>query len=144
MPSPQPSPTGRGSTLIPPNVSQRKDPPDFAPLRFIFNHSSSILSVNTPGSWKTNMKRTKTMNHASFRKSWNARHLTPVALAVTAVFMLAGCEQSDETVSLYQNADDCASATGKSAECTTAYNNALKEAERTDRKSTRLNSSHVK
>ncbi|MDU7020416.1 MAG: hypothetical protein E6363_20490, partial [Enterobacter sp.] len=26
------------------------------------------------------MKRTKTMNHASFRKSWNARHLTPVAL----------------------------------------------------------------
>ncbi len=71
------------------------------------------------------------MNHASFRKSWNARHLTPVALAVTAVFMLAGCEQSDETVSLYQNADDCASATGKAAECTTAYNNALKEAERT-------------
>ncbi|MGK4372661.1 DUF1190 family protein [Enterobacter hormaechei] len=77
------------------------------------------------------MKRTKTMNHASFRKSWNARHLTPVALAVTAVFMLAGCEQNDETVSLYQNADDCASATGKAAECTTAYNNALKEAERT-------------
>lgn len=71
------------------------------------------------------------MNHASFRKSWNARHLTPVALAVTAVFMLAGCEQNDETVSLYQNADDCASATGKAAECTTAYNNALKEAERT-------------
>ena len=45
--------------------------------------------------------------------------------------MLAGCEQNDETVSLYQNADDCASATGKAAECTTAYNNALKEAERT-------------
>ncbi|MCH0622430.1 DUF1190 domain-containing protein, partial [Klebsiella pneumoniae] len=43
----------------------------------------------------------------------------------------AGCEQNDETVSLYQNADDCASATGKAAECTTAYNNALKEAERT-------------
>ncbi len=53
------------------------------------------------------MKRTKTINHASFRKSWNARHLTPVALAVTAVFMLAGCEKNDETVSLYQNADDC-------------------------------------
>lgn len=71
------------------------------------------------------------MNHASFRKSWNARHLTPVALAVTAVFMLAGCEQSDETVSMYQNADDCSAATGKAAECTTAYNSALKEAERT-------------
>lgn len=77
------------------------------------------------------MKRTKTINHASFRKNWNARHLTPVALAITAVFLLAGCEQSDETVSMYQNADDCSSATGKSAECTTAYNNALKEAERT-------------
>ncbi|VEB54006.1 lipoprotein [Salmonella enterica subsp. enterica] len=46
--------------------------------------------------------------------------------------MLAGCEKSDETVSLYQNADDCSAANpGKSAECTAAYNNALKEAERT-------------
>ncbi|WP_300004814.1 DUF1190 family protein [uncultured Cedecea sp.] len=78
------------------------------------------------------MKRTKQINHSSFRKSWNARHLTPVAIAITAVFMLSGCEQSDETVSLYQNADDCSVAhPGKSAECTTAYNNALKEAERT-------------
>ncbi len=35
-------------------------------------------------------------------------------------------------MSLYQNADDCSAPnTGKSAECTTAYNNALKEAERT-------------
>ncbi|MBP2195200.1 DUF1190 family protein [Pantoea cypripedii] len=78
------------------------------------------------------MKRTKNIRHAAFRKSWQARHLTPVALAVTAVFMLAGCEQSDETVSLYQNADDCAKANpSQSAQCTTAYNNAKKEAERT-------------
>ncbi|HBR6231613.1 DUF1190 family protein [Klebsiella pneumoniae] len=78
------------------------------------------------------MKRTKNINHSSFRKSWSARHLTPVALAVTAVFMLAGCEKSDETVSLYQNADDCSAANpGKAAECTTAYTNAVKEAERT-------------
>lgn len=78
------------------------------------------------------MKRTKQINHASFRKQWSARHLTPVALAVTAVFMLAGCEQSDETVSLYQNADDCSSANpGKSEQCTTAFNNAQKEAEKT-------------
>ena len=78
------------------------------------------------------MKRTKNINHASFRKSWSARHLTPVALAVTAVFMLAGCEKTDETVSLYQNADDCSAANpGKSAECTTAFNNAQKEAVRT-------------
>ncbi|NCH70343.1 DUF1190 family protein [Cronobacter dublinensis] len=78
------------------------------------------------------MKRTKQINRAMFRKSWNARHLTPVAFAVTAAFMLAGCEKSDETVQLYQNADDCAAANpGKSAECTTSYNKALKEAERT-------------
>ncbi|EMH4163917.1 DUF1190 family protein [Pluralibacter gergoviae] len=78
------------------------------------------------------MKRTKTINHAAFRKNWGARHLTPVALAITAVFMLAGCEKSDETVSLYQNADDCSAANpGKSAECTASYNNALKEAEKT-------------
>jgi Predicted integral membrane protein len=78
------------------------------------------------------MKRTKTINHASFRKNWGARHLTPVALAITAVFMLSGCEKTDETVSLYQNADDCSAANpGKSAECTTAFNDAQKEAVRT-------------
>ncbi|MGQ7110046.1 hypothetical protein ACUOFC_10660, partial [Escherichia sp. TWPC-MK] len=53
---------------------------------------------------------------ASFSRNWSARHLTPVALAVATVFMLAGCEKSDETVSLYQNADDCSAANpGKSA-----------------------------
>lgn len=78
------------------------------------------------------MKRTRQMNHASFRKSWSARHLTPVALAVTAVFMLAGCEQSDETVSMYQNADDCSSANpGKSEQCTVAFNQAKEEAVKT-------------
>ena len=78
------------------------------------------------------MKRTNNIQHAAFRKSWGARHLTPVALAVTAVFMLAGCEKTDETVTLYQNADDCSAANpGKSAECKTTFDNALKEAERT-------------
>ncbi len=56
------------------------------------------------------MKRTKSIRHASFRKNWSARHLTPVALAVATVFMWLGCEKSDETVSLYQNADDCSAA----------------------------------
>jgi len=78
------------------------------------------------------MKRTKQINHASFRKSWSARHLTPVALAVSAVFMLAACEQADETVSMYQNADDCSAANpGKSAQCTTAFNSAKEEAVKT-------------
>lgn len=78
------------------------------------------------------MKRTKNINHAAFRKCWKARHLTPVALAISAVFMLAGCEKSDETVSLYQNADDCSQANpGQNAACTTAFNNAEQEAART-------------
>lgn len=78
------------------------------------------------------MKRTKNINRDAFRKSWRARHLTPVAFAVSAVFMLAGCEKTDETVSLYQNADDCTKANpDQSQQCTTAYNNALKEAEKT-------------
>ncbi|MEJ4045632.1 DUF1190 family protein [Erwinia sp. SLM-02] len=78
------------------------------------------------------MKRTKQINHASFRKSWGARHLTPVALAVTAVIMLAGCEQTDESVSMYMNADDCSSANpGKSEQCTVAFNKAKEEAVKT-------------
>lgn len=53
------------------------------------------------------MKRTKHINRSAFRKRWQ---MAPLALAVSAVFLLAGCEKSDETVSLYQNADDCSKA----------------------------------
>lgn len=78
------------------------------------------------------MKRTKNIRHAAFRKSRVIRHLTPVAMAVSAVFMLSGCEQKDEKVSMYMNADQCSQANpGQSAQCTTAYNNAVKEAART-------------
>lgn len=78
------------------------------------------------------MKRTKNINHASFRKTWNARHLTPVALAISGIFLLSGCEQTDETFSLYKNAEECSQSNpGNSEQCTTSYNNALKEAEKT-------------
>ncbi|TCT89252.1 uncharacterized protein YgiB involved in biofilm formation [Gibbsiella quercinecans] len=78
------------------------------------------------------MKRTKNINRETFRKSWRNYRMAPVALAVSAVFMLAGCEKADETVSLYQNADDCSrSNPSMSEQCSTAYNNALKEAEKT-------------
>ncbi|EPA3164636.1 DUF1190 family protein [Yersinia enterocolitica] len=78
------------------------------------------------------MKRTQNINQETFRKSWRSYRLAPVALAISAVFMLAGCEKTDETVSLYQNADDCSAANpSKSAECTTAYNTALQEAAKT-------------
>ncbi|KGM28396.1 hypothetical protein KS18_08105 [Photorhabdus luminescens] len=78
------------------------------------------------------IKRTKDINHGTFRKAWRSYRLAPVAMAVSAVFMLSACEKSDETVSLYMNADECSQANpSQSEQCTTAYNNALKEAEKT-------------
>ncbi|MBD2814702.1 DUF1190 family protein [Xenorhabdus sp. Flor] len=78
------------------------------------------------------MKRTKEINRDNFRKAWRNYRLAPVALAVSAVFMLSACEQNDETVSLYTNADECSKANpSQSEQCTIAYNNALKEAEKT-------------
>ncbi|MGL9721163.1 DUF1190 family protein [Symbiopectobacterium sp.] len=78
------------------------------------------------------MKRTENIQKDAFRKGWRTYRLAPVALAISAAFILAGCEQTDETVSMYQNADDCSAANpSMSAQCTTAYNNALKEAEKT-------------
>lgn len=78
------------------------------------------------------MKRTKNINQNAFRKSWRSYRLAPVAVAVSAVFMLSACEESDETVSLYTNAQDCSQANPSQAEqCTLAYNNALNEAAKT-------------
>ncbi|BBG59936.1 Protein of uncharacterised function (DUF1190) [Providencia rustigianii] len=78
------------------------------------------------------MKRTKDINQSAFRKSWRSYRLAPVAVAVSAVFMLSACEESDETVSLYTNAQDCSQANPSQAEqCTIAYNNALNEAAKT-------------
>ncbi|MBD2781007.1 DUF1190 family protein [Xenorhabdus szentirmaii] len=78
------------------------------------------------------MKRTKEINRDAFRKAWKSYRLAPVAIAVSAVFMLSACEQSDETVSLYTNADECSQANpSQSEQCKTAYNTALKEAEKT-------------
>ncbi|MFZ4833589.1 DUF1190 family protein [Rouxiella sp. Mn2063] len=78
------------------------------------------------------MKRTKNINLATFRKTWRSSRLTPVALAVSAVFMLSACEQSDETVSLYQNADDCSKANpSNSAQCAASFNAAKQEAVKT-------------
>lgn len=75
------------------------------------------------------MKRTKNINRAAFRKSLRPAHL---AIAISAAFMLTACEQADETVALYQNADDCSRANpSMSEQCKTTYENALKEAEKT-------------
>lgn len=78
------------------------------------------------------MKRTQNVNLANFRKTWRSSRITPVAVAISAVFMLSGCEKSDENVSLYQNADDCSKANpSTSAQCTKAFNDAKAEAAKT-------------
>ncbi|MGK2959759.1 MAG: DUF1190 family protein [Candidatus Malihini olakiniferum] len=78
------------------------------------------------------MKRTENIQKDAFRKGWRPYRLAPVALAISAAFILAGCEQTDKTVSMYQNADDCSAANlSKSVQCTTAYNNVLKKEEKT-------------
>lgn len=57
------------------------------------------------------MKRTKKINHDSFRKYWRCCYIAPVTLTVSAVFALAGCEKSDKNVSLYMNSsNDCTKA----------------------------------
>lgn len=78
------------------------------------------------------IKRTKNINQVAFRKSWRVYRLAPVALAISTVFMLSACEQSDETVSLYTNAEDCAQKKpDQSEQCSLAYKNALQEAAKT-------------
>lgn len=78
------------------------------------------------------IKRTKNINQGAFRKSWRVYRLAPVALAISTVFMLSACEQSDETVSLYTNAEDCAQKNpAQSEQCSLAYKNALQEAAKT-------------
>uniref|UniRef100_A0A3B0LWI6 Uncharacterized protein n=1 Tax=Arsenophonus endosymbiont of Trialeurodes vaporariorum TaxID=235567 RepID=A0A3B0LWI6_9GAMM len=78
------------------------------------------------------IKRTKNINQGAFRKSWRVYRLAPVALAISTVFMLSACEQSDETVSLYTNAEDCAHKNpAQSEQCSLAYKNALQEAAKT-------------
>lgn len=75
------------------------------------------------------MKRTSIINLSTFRKNWR---LAPVALAVSTVFMLSGCEKSDQNVILYKNADDCSQANpSMSAQCKASYENALKDAAKT-------------
>lgn len=78
------------------------------------------------------MKRTPQINLAAFRKSWRSSGITPVAFAVSAVFMLSACEKSDQKVALYQNADECSKANpSASAQCAAAFKQAKAEAAKT-------------
>ncbi len=85
------------------------------------------------GPLKTTAARTKIHPSRIISQKLERAVLNAGRPAVTAVLCWLAVKKSDENrISLYQNADDCSAANpGKSAECTTAYNNALKEAERT-------------
>lgn len=77
------------------------------------------------------MKRTKSIHHASFRKSWSARHLTPVAPQLPQCLCSRAVKRVTKRFRFIRTLTTALQRIGKSAECTTAFNNALKEAERT-------------
>ncbi len=81
------------------------------------------------------IKRTKNIKKDSFRKNWRIYRLKPITLAIGTAFMFSGCEQNDETVSLYTNAEDCIKKNpSQSEQCSLAYKNALQNAVKTSPK----------
>lgn len=72
---------------------------------------------------KVIMKRTKQINKARFRK-----RIIGVSLSV---ILLAGCEQADQKVSLYQNVDQCVKSGQSAGQCTVSFNSAEKDAIKT-------------
>ncbi|MGL4858211.1 MAG: DUF1190 family protein [Enterobacteriaceae bacterium] len=78
------------------------------------------------------MKRTNQINKEAFRKASRLYPLTPIALAMSVTLLLTGCEQADQSVTLYQNADDCSAVNPSLAQqCQQSYQAALQEAAKT-------------
>lgn len=72
-------------------------------------------------------KRSKSINLSSMRKSFSVK---PLALGVAAIFLSACGDKQDAAV--FTSVDDCTDANPEFAEkCKTAYDDAVKEAERT-------------
>ena len=98
------------------NVRQRKDPPlpahsrlfplQFRPVILYPEHYLLCLPLGPGRQNETDKIYTSRLVPQKLERA-PSDSCRP---AVTAVFMLAGCEKSDETVSLYQNADDCSAA----------------------------------
>ncbi|ANH51872.1 putative membrane protein [Erwinia phage vB_EamM_RAY] len=79
------------------------------------------------------MKRTKNIKLDRFRKAWKFKKVTLALMVVTGSFYLVACDEPrDQQVQMYQNADDCSRARPQDKQrCSDAYNNALRESERT-------------
>lgn len=74
------------------------------------------------------MKRTQRINFDAMRKVPNLR---PSLLAISIALVLAGCDNT-EPMKIYQSPEQCAAENpGKQAECNSAFERALSEAERT-------------
>jgi uncharacterized protein YgiB involved in biofilm formation len=72
-------------------------------------------------------KRSKSINLISMRKSFSVK---PLALGIAAIFLTACGDDQDAAV--FTSVDDCTNANPEFAEkCKTAYEDAVKEAERT-------------
>ena len=72
-------------------------------------------------------KRSKSINLTSMRKSFSVK---PLALGIAAIFLSACGDKQDAAV--FTSVNDCTNANPESAaQCKTAYEDALKEAERT-------------
>ncbi len=72
-------------------------------------------------------KRSKSINLTSMRKSFSVK---PLALGVAAIFLSACADKQEAAV--FTSVNDCTNANPEFAEqCKTAYDDALKEAERT-------------
>jgi len=73
-------------------------------------------------------KRSKSINLAGMRKSFSVK---PLALGVAAIF-LSACGDKQQEAAVFTSVDDCTNANPEFAEkCKTAYEEAIKEAERT-------------
>ena len=79
------------------------------------------------------MKKTKDINHSMFRKALRCYTIAPLALAISTALFFTGCQdKTDETVTLYQNAEQCIQKNPSMVnECTESYQQAIKEAEKT-------------
>ncbi|QYC52611.1 hypothetical protein [Salmonella phage SSBI34] len=72
------------------------------------------------------MKRTKSINKSRFRKSFAG-----AAVAIALTFSLTACEQADETVKFYQNAEECVTGGNPAETCKLAEEQAKKVATET-------------
>ncbi|MGP1930226.1 MAG: DUF1190 domain-containing protein [Arsenophonus sp. ET-YP4-MAG3] len=81
------------------------------------------------------IKRTKNINQNAFRKMWRTYRFSPIALAISSVFILSACEQSDKEVSLYTNTEDCSNKNlPQNEQCLFAYKDKLQETIKTSSK----------